>query len=218
MMKLFWLSIFVFFANLGLGAAQVNVALLHQLVEESKSEYNLQKDAKANQGRNAVNEEVNKNLVNSVKEKYRVVQERFAKLSIVIDVFGIGATAEPLVNSIIDNQQQILFYCSQNPELVLFAVETEKIFVQRSYSLLNYLVGLSASIGEVNQMKVSERRILFQHIIDELREINGLSYTVSKSLQNHIQRKRGINPYLAYVAAERALVEEIIQNAKILGL
>lgn len=217
-MKLFWLSIFVFFAHLGQGAAQVNVALLHQLVEESKSEYNLQKEAKANQGRNAVNEEVNKNLVNSVKEKYRVVQERFAKLSIVIDAFGIGATAEPLVNSIIDNQQQILFYCSQNPELVLFAVETEKVFVQRSYSLLNYLVGLSASIGEVNQMKVSERRILFQHIINELREINGLSYTVSKSLQNHIQRKRGVNPYLAYVATEMALVEEIIQNAKILGL
>lgn len=217
-MKLFWLSILVFFANLGQGAAQVNVALLHQLVEESKSEYNLQKEAKASQGRNAVNEEVNKNLVKSVKEKYRVVQERFAKLSIVIDAFGIGATAEPLVNSIIDNQQQILFYCSQNSELVLFAVETEKIFVQRSYSLLNYLVGLSASIGEVNQMKVSERRILFQHIIDELREINGLSYTVSKSLQNHIQRKRGVNPYLAYVATEMALVEEIIQNAKILGL
>ena len=65
-------------------------------------------------------------------------------------------------------------------------------------------------------MKVSERRILFQHIIDELREINGLSYTVSKSLQNHIQRKRGVNPYLAYVATEMALVEEIIQNAKIL--
>ncbi len=214
-MKLFWLLIFVFFINLGQGIAQVNVALLHQLVEESKSEYNLQKEAKANQGRNAVNEEVNKNLVNLVKEKYRTVQERFAKLSIVIDAFGIGATAEPLVNSIIDNQQQILFYCSQNPELVLFAFETEKIFVQRSYSLLNYLVGLSASIGEVNQMKVSERRILFQHIIDELREINGLSYTVSKSLQNHIQRKRGVNPYLAYVATEMALVEEIIQNAKI---
>jgi len=215
-MKVFWLSLFIFFANLGEVVAQVNVALLHQLVEESKSEYNLQKEAKANQGRNAVNEEVNKNLVNSVKEKYRIVQERFAKLSIVIDAFGIGVTAEPLVNSIIDNQQQILFYCSQNPELLLFAVESEKIFVERSYSLLNYLVGLSASIGVVNQMKLSERRILFQHIIDELREINGLSYTVSKSLQNHIQRKRGVNPYLAYVATEMALVEEIIQNAKIL--
>lgn len=215
-MKHFWLLLFVLLANLGVGVAQVNVALLHQLVEESKSEYNLQKEAKTNQVKNTVNEEVNNNLINSVKEKYRTVQERFAKLSIIIDAIGIGATAEPLVNSIIDNQQQIVFYCSRNPELLLFAVETEKVFVEKSYSLLNYLLGLSASIGEVNQMKVSERRILFQHIIDELREINGLSHTVSKSLQNHIQRKRGVNPFLEYMSTEMALVEEIIQNAKIL--
>lgn len=215
-MKYFWLLPFVFLATLGISFAQTNVALLHQLVEESKSEYNLQKEAKENQGRNAVNEEVNTNLVKSVKEKYRAVQDRFAKLSIVIDAFGIGAAAEPLVNSIIDNQQQIVFYCSQNPDLVLFAVESEKVFVERSYSLLNYLFGLSASIGVVNQMKVSERRVLFQHILDELREINGLSYTVSKSLQHYLERKRGVNPYLQYVATEMALVEEIIQNAKTL--
>lgn len=217
-MRLLPLLIVAFFVNLSQSAAQINVALLHQLVEESKSEYNLQKEAKATQGRNAVHEEVNKNLITTVKENYRTVQERFAKLSILIDAFGIGATAQPLVNSIIDNQQQILFYCSKSPDLVPFAIETEKVFVQRSYSLLNYLVGLSASIGAVNQMNVSDRRILFQHIIDELREINGLSYTVSKSLQNHIQRKRGVNPYLAYVATEMALVEQIIRNAKILGL
>ena len=207
----------VIFSNLGICFSQTNVALLHQLVEESKSEYNLQKEAKANQGKNAVNEEVNNNLVNSVKEKYRVVQERFAKLSIVIDAIGIGTTADPLINSIIDNQQQIVYYCKQDPNLLLFAVETEKLFVERSHSLMNYLLGLSASIGVVNQMKVSDRRILFKHIIDELKDINGISYTTSKSLQHHLERKLGVNPYLGYVATEMALVEEIIQNAKTLS-
>jgi hypothetical protein len=216
-MKTICFLLVVLFANIEMGFAQVNVALLHQLVEESKSEYNLQKEAKANQGKNAFNEEVNNNLVNSVKEKYRVVQERFAKLSIVIDAFGIGTTAEPLVNSIVDNQQQIVYYCQQDPSLLLFALETEKLFVERSYSLMNYLIGLSASIGVVNQMKVSERRILFQHIINELKEINGISYTTSKSLQHHLERSLGVNPYLGYMATEMALVEEIIQNAKILS-
>lgn len=215
-MKLFSLFFCALFSNISLATAQVNVALLHQLVEESKSEYNLQKEAKTNQAKNAVNEEVNKNLVNTVKEKYRTVQERFAKLYILIDAIGIGSTAEPLINSIIDNQQQIVYYCRQDSELILFAIETEKLFVDRSYSLLNYLLGLSASIGVVNQMKVSERRILFHHIIDELRDINGLSYTTSKTLQHHIERKLGVNPYLGYMATEKALIEEIIQNAKIL--
>lgn len=215
-MKPFCILLLVIFSNVGICFSQTNVALLHQLVEESKSEYNLQKEAKANQGKNTVNEEVNNNLVNSVKEKYRVVQERFAKLSIVIDAIGIGTTVEPLINSIIDNQQQIVYYCKQDPSLVLFAVETEKLFVDRSYSLMNYLLGLSASIGVVNQMKVSDRRILFQHIIEELRDINGISYSTSKSLQNHLERRLGVNPYLGYVATEMALVEEIIQNAKTL--
>lgn len=215
-MKSYLLFIFLLILTLSKVQAQVNVALLHQLVEESKSEYNLQKEAKANQAKNAVNEEVNKNLVNDVKEKYRTVQERFAKLSIVIDAVGIGTTADPLIRSIIDNQQQIVYYCRQDPELILFAVETEKLFVDRSYSLLNYLVGLSASIGVVNQMKVSERRILFQFIIDELREINGISFNASQSLQSHLERKMGVNPYLGYVSKEMALVEEIIQNAKTL--
>jgi len=216
MMKTLYLFLIILFTSVEEGVAQVNVALLHQLVEESKSEYKLQKEAKTNQGKNAVNEEVNNNLVNSVKEKYRAIQDRFAKLSIVIDAIGIGSTAEPLVNSIIDNQQQIVYYCRQDPTLLTFAIETERIFVDRSYSLLNYLIGLSASIGVVNQMKVSERRMLFQHIIDELREINSLSYSTSRSLQYHLERKYGVNPYFDYVATEMALVKEIIQNAKTL--
>ena len=215
-MKALILTAFVLFVSFGAGLAQVNVALLHQLVEESKSEYNLQKEARDKQENNAINEEVNKSLVKTVKEKYRTVQERFAKLSIVIDAIGIGTTAEPLINSIINNQQQIVYYCQQDPALLLFALETEKVFVDRSYSLLNYLIGLSASIGVINQMKVSERRILFQHIIDELREINGISYTTSKYLQRHLQTRFGVDPYIGYVSTEMALVEEIIQNAKTL--
>jgi hypothetical protein len=216
MMKTLYLFLIILFTSVEEGVTQVNVALLHQLVEESKSEYKLQKDAKTNQGKNAANEEVNNNLVNSVKEKYRAIQDRFAKLSIVMDAIGIGSTAEPLVNSIIDNQQQIVYYCRQDLTLLTFAIETERIFVDRSYSLLNYLIGLSASIGVVNQMKVSERRMLFQHIIDELREINSLSHSTSRSLQYHLERKYGVNPYFDYVATEMALVEEIIQNAKTL--
>jgi hypothetical protein len=213
-MKAICLSLFVFFCYVEMIYAQVNVSLLHQLVEESKAEYQLQKEAKSNQGKNAVNEEVNHNLMKLIKEKYRVVQERFAKLSIVIDAMGIASTAKPLVNSIIDNQQQIVYYCKQDPKLFLFAIETEKFFVERSYSLMNYLLGLSASIGVVNQMKVSERRLLFQHIIDELREINAISFTTSKSLQHHLESQLGYNPYRGYVATEMALVEDIIQNAK----
>lgn len=196
--------------------SQVNVELLHQLVEENKSEYGRQIEAKENQAKNTANEEVNNQLLNTVKGKYRTIQERFAKLSIVMDAAGIAMSASPLVESIIDHQQQIVFYCQQDPVLIPLALETEKLFVDRSYRLMNYLIGLSASIGAVNQMKISDRRLLFQHILNELEEINGISYTTSRALESYLRKINGGNPYLDYVSQELQLVDEIINNVKIL--
>lgn len=213
-MKAFFLLLAISFS---LNAySQINISLLHQLVEDSKKEHTKQSEAKKNQAKNAINEEVNRNMLNQVKDKYKVVQERFAKLSIVFDAAGIGVSANPIVRSIIDNQQQIIYYCRMDPTLIPFALETEKVFVAQSYSLMNYLIGLSASIGDLNQMKVSDRRILFKHILDELRDINQLSYGTSRTLASYLQRTKGSNPYLDYVNDELRLVDEIMTNIKTL--
>src|SRR5690606_8657192 len=108
--------------------SQINIPLLHQLVEDSKNEHKKQSEAKENQAKNAINEEVNKNMLNQVKDKYKVVQQRFAKLTIAFDAVGIAVSATPLVRSIIDNQQQIIYYCQMEPTLIPFALETERVF------------------------------------------------------------------------------------------
>jgi hypothetical protein len=198
-------------------SGQINIQLLHQLVEDSKTEHEKQLDAKGNQAKTAFNEEVNRNILGQVKDGYKTVQERFAKLTLVFDAVGIANSANPLIRSIIDNQQQILFYCQKDPTLLPFALETEKLFVTQSYSLLNYLLGLAASIGDINQMKVSDRRILFGHILQELKKINQLSLGTSRSLESHLKRKTGGNPYLDYVQQELRLVDEIMSNIKLLG-
>lgn len=195
---------------------QINISLLHQLVEDSKKEHAKQFEAKEGQAKNAINEEVNKNMIGQVKDKYKAVQQRFARLTIVFDATGLAVSATPLVRSIIDNQQQILYYCQMEPGLIPFALETEKVFATRSRSLMNYLIGLSASVGELNQMKISERRVLFNHILDELRQINQLSWGASRTLSSYLERTRGKNPYLDYVNDELRLVEEIMTNIKTL--
>jgi hypothetical protein len=195
---------------------QINIPLLHQLVEDSKTEHKIQLEAKEKQSENAIHEEVNRNILDQVKTKYSTLQQRFAKLTILLDAAGIAVTASPLVKSIVDNQQQIVFYCQKDPLLIPFAMEAEKVFVKQSYSLMNYLIGLSASIDDLNQMKVSDRRMLFQHIINELRQINHLSIGSARALQSHIQRRRGGNPYLEYVNREMYVVDEIMDNIKTL--
>ncbi|ERM83048.1 hypothetical protein P872_06125 [Rhodonellum psychrophilum GCM71 = DSM 17998] len=207
----------IFTLSLSLNAfGQINIQLLHQLVENSKSEHEQQLEAKGNQAKNAFHEEVNRNILGEVKQGYKTLQERFAKLTLVFDAVGIANSANPLIRSIIDNQQQILFYCQRDPALLPFAVETEKLFVSQSYSLLNYLIGLAASIGDINQMKMSDRRILFGHILHELKAVHQLSLGTSRTLQFHLKRKTGGNPYQDYVQTEMGLVDEIMSNIKLL--
>lgn len=196
--------------------AQLNVPLMHQLIENSKTEHGKQIDAKNQQAKNTAVEATNKTLMTSVKDRYRTLQERFAKMSIVFDAVNIGISATPLVREIIKEQQKIVVYAQSDPLLIPIALDSEVIFVQKANSLVNYLIGLCAVIGDVNQMKVSDRRILFEHILNELRNISYLSGGVARTLQASVMKKRGTDPFSDYINREETLVNDIMNNVKIL--
>src|SRR5690606_9168189 len=124
--------------------AQTNVQLLHQLVEDSKKEHNLQIETRNSQSKTTTQEEINRGLAEEVKKKYRLVKNRFSKIHVLIDAIGIGNSAVPIIRSIGENQKSIFEQCQDNPGLMSLGVEAEKSFVQKSESLLRYLVGLTA--------------------------------------------------------------------------
>lgn len=194
----------------------LNPSLLHQLVGNSKTEHSKQAKVKNEQAKSTSIEEGNRGFLKTAKNKYRTLQERFAKMSIVFDAANIGISATPLVREIIAQQQQIVIAVNKDPALIPIAMDSEVLFVKRANSLVNYLIGLCAVIGDLNQMKVSDRRILFQYILDELREISYMSGGVSRSLQAAVIKSKGIDPFSDYVNNETRLVDEIMNNAKIL--
>ena len=196
--------------------AQLNVPLLHQLVDNSKSENKKQVEVKTQQRNSTAIEESNRGLMKQVKTKYRTLQERFAKMSIVFDAANIGVSATPLVREIIKQQEVIITYAQSDPLLLPVALDSEVIFVKRANSLVNYLIGLCATVGDINQMKVSDRRILFQHIIEELKTISYLSGGVARTLQAAVIKNRGSDPFADYVNREMGVVDDIMNNAKIL--
>lgn len=194
----------------------LNAPLLHQLVGNSKTEHEKQTKVKNEQAKSTSMEEGNRGLLKTVKNKYRTLQERFAKMSIVFDAANIGVSATPLVREIIAQQQQIVIAVNKDPSLIPIAMDSEVLFVKRANSLVNYLIGLCAVVGDLNQMKASDRRILFQYILDELKEINYMSGGVSRSLRAAVTKSRGVDPFSDYVNKEATLVDEIMNNAKIL--
>ena len=194
---------------------QLNVQLIHQLVSESKSEHSRQDEAKNKQAVTSANEEVNKTQMSKLKTKYRELQKRFHTVGLAIDAAQIGLEASPIVSEIIRQQGIIYQLASDNPILIALAFQTEKDLAGRARMLANYIAGLALSIGDINQMKASDRKILFSHALTELRLIEGASKGLAVSMLQATY-KRSLNPFADFVNQDKRLVDDIIRNAAIL--
>lgn len=194
---------------------QLNVELLHQLVGESKSEYDRQEPAKNKQAVASANEEVNKTQMSNLKTKYRELQNRFHTVGLAIDAAQIGIEASPVVSEIIRQQRIIYELAGNNPALIALAVQTEKDFADRARMLANYIAGLALSLGDIDQMKSSDRKILFSHALTELRLLEGASRGLAISMLQ-ASRRLSTNPFSDFVNQDKRLVDDIIRNAAIL--
>jgi len=196
----------------------LNIAGIHQLVADSKSEYDLQNRARDRQTVSTANEQANKTLLAKLKHRYRELQERYHVLGMALQAADIGTRAVPMLELIVRNQAVIYELAYRDPVLIGMAYDAEREFVGKARSLLNYLVGLCASIGELNQMKAADRRMLFDYVLAELNGIQSLSANLAGTMAygSAAGGIRSLNPFARYIDADRQLVAEIIQNAKFL--
>jgi hypothetical protein len=220
-MKALILTIVLFSLFILHAVAQVkalNIPAIHQLVSYSKSENSLQNDARSKQAVVNINEAGNKTLLTKLKNTYRTLQQRYNTLGTAISTANIGIQATPMVNRIISNQEQLYQLANSNPAIVPLAYQTEIEFVDKAHSLVNYLIGLSASIGDVNQMKLSDRKMLFDFILSELSTIQDLSGNLVNTVAyaNRSALLRSLNPMQDYIDQDKAIVGDIISNAKYL--
>jgi hypothetical protein len=149
----------------------LDIAGIHQLITQSQDENKLQVKAKNQQAANTANEEANLTLLAKLKNTYRTLQERYNSLGTAINIAQIGVYATPMVEQIVSYQKQIVSLTEKTPVLVVLGVQTEIEFAEKAKSLAGYIAGLTLSIGDVNQMKASDRKMLFDYVITELSTI-----------------------------------------------
>ncbi|SDH29966.1 hypothetical protein SAMN05192573_108172 [Mucilaginibacter gossypii] len=194
----------------------LDIPALHQLVDESESENKLQVKAKNQQVLATANEKANLTLLDKMKATYRTLQQRYNALGTAINIADIGIYASPMVSRIISNQAQIIQLAQKNPALIAIGYQSEIQFASQAKSLIAYVTGLSLSIGDVNQMKVSDRKMLFDYVISELSNIQDLSGNMLNLMQysNLASMLRAANPFQNFIDADKSIGSEIIQNAK----
>jgi len=196
----------------------LDIVGIHQLVDESISENKLQVNARNQQALATANEKANLTLLSKLKNTYRTLQQRYNALGTAINLADIGIYASPMVSRIISNQAQIIQLAEKNPALIAIGYQSEIQFAEKAQSLLRYVAGLTISLGDVNQMKASDRKLLFDYVISELSSVQDLSGNMLAMLQYSSLNAllRAANPFQNVIDADRSIAGNIIQNAKYL--
>lgn len=196
----------------------IDVIEMHQLIDQSKNEHTQQVNARNNQATVNANEQANLTLLEKLKNVYRTLQQRYNALGTAITIADIGLQADPMVRQIISYQGQIVKLVEKNPSVAALGVRSEIEFVEKAQALLGYVAGLTLSFGDVNQMKPSDRKLLFDYVIQQLSLIQELSGNLVNTLSysNLSSLLRSLNPFQDYVDMDKSMAEDIIQNAKYL--
>ncbi|MDB5145764.1 MAG: hypothetical protein JWQ66_4477 [Mucilaginibacter sp.] len=196
----------------------IDIAGMHQLIDQSKNEHTQQVNARNNQAAVTANEQANLTLLVKLKNRYRTLQQRYTTLGTAINIANIGIYATPMVEQIVRYQRQIVGLVEKNPAVAFLGVQSEIEFVEKAEALLGYVAGLTLSIGDVNQMKASDRKLLFDYVITQLSQIQELSGNLVNTLtySNLSSLLRSINPFQNYIDRDKSMAESIIQNAKLL--
>jgi hypothetical protein len=196
----------------------IDIVGMHQLIDESKSEHSRQVDARNQQAMNTANEQANLTLLDKMKNLYRTLQQRYNLLGTAITIADIGLEGEPMVKRIVADQAQVIQLAEQNPAIIALGYQTEIEFVEKAESLLGYVTGLTLSLGDVNQMKASDRKVLFDYVIRQLSQIQEIAGNMLILLQYHnlAQLVKSLNPFQNFIDQDKSMINNILQNAKYL--
>ena len=196
----------------------IDVVGMHQLIDESKDEHTRQVKAKNQQAVNTANEAANETLLTKLKNRYRTLQQRYNTLGTLITIADAGLQAEPMVKQIVIYQGLIVRQVEKNPAVAVLGAQAEIEFVKKAEALSGYVAGLILSIGDVNQMKAPDRKLLFDYVVRQLSVIQELSGNMLILLQynNLASVIKALNPFQSWIDADAGMAKNIIQNAKYL--
>lgn len=195
---------------------QLNIPALHQLIAQSEKEYGHQKDARQGQALVFANEKVNLSLVGKTKDLYRKIQDRYHLIGLLVNIAEIGIYAKPTLDQVIANQKEIIRLAEQDPALVAIGYQAQLQFADQANGIVRYLAGLCLTAGDLNQMRASDRKVLFDHALQELGRSSLLSGRLVATMQYARAAKQlGRQDLLGgLVSTDITIAKEILQNAK----
>lgn len=193
----------------------VSFPMMDLEINATMKEHDRQKEMRQKQTVNATVETVNQSQWKEFKVKIIKVQDRLRIVSFAIQAIPTGIAMSREITKITDNQTAIINEISTAPYSIITVLPSQVQFVDDLQMVTRLITGIILSYGAINQMEKSERKILLDYALNEMKAISRNSTHMLLKIRD-IKAKvlRNKRAFQYYVNRDKQVVESIMNNIK----
>ena len=193
----------------------VSFPMMNLEINATMKENERQKEMRQKQTANATIETANKTQWNNFKDKVTKVQDRLRIVSFAIQAIPTGIAMNREITKITNNQTAIINEINSAPYSIIAVLPSQVQFVDDLQMVTRLVMGIVISYGAINQMEKSERKILLDYALGEVKTLSRNSTHMLLKIRD-IKAKvlRNKRAFQYYVNRDKQVVESIMDNIK----
>lgn len=193
----------------------VSFPMMDLEINATMKEHDRQKEMRQKQTLNATVETVNQSQWKDFKDKITKVQDRLRIVSFAIQAIPTGIAMSREITKITDNQSAIINEISTAPYSIVAVLPSQVQFVDDLQMVTRLITGIILSYGAFNQMEKSERKVLLDYALNEVKTLSRNStYMLLKIKDIKAKILRNKRAFQYYVNRDKQVVESIMNNIK----
>ncbi|QQM25875.1 hypothetical protein [Elizabethkingia sp. M8] len=193
----------------------VSFPMMNSEINATMKEHDRQKEMRQKQTLNAGTEAINRTQWNDFKDKVTKIQDRLRIVSFAIQAIPTGIAMSREITKITNNQTAIIGEINTAPYSIIAVLPSQVQFVDDLQMVTRLITGIILSYGAINQMEKSERKILLDYALGEVKTLSRNSTHMLLKIRD-IKAKvlRNKRAFQYYVNRDRQVVENIMNNIK----
>ena len=193
----------------------VSFPMMNLEINATMKEHDRQKEMRQKQTLNASTEAINRTQWNDFKDKVTKIQDRLRIVSFAIQAIPTGIAMSREITKITNNQTAIIGEINTAPYSIIAVLPSQIQFVDDLQMVTRLITGIILSYGAINQMEKSERKILLDYALGEVKTLSRNSTHMLLKIRD-IKAKvlRNKRAFQYYVNRDRQVVENIMNNIK----
>ncbi|KUJ50061.1 hypothetical protein [Chryseobacterium sp. JAH] len=193
----------------------VSFPMMDLEINATMKEQDRQKEMRQKQTLNATVETANQTQWKNFKEKITKVQDRLRIVSFAIQAIPTGVAMSREITKITDNQTAIINEINTAPYSIISVLPAQVQFVDDLQMVTRLITGIILSYGAINQMEKSEREVLLDYALSEVKALSRNStYMLLKVRDIKAKVLRNKRAFQYYVNRDKQVVESIMNNIK----